>query len=190
MTLKQYRFADAMIFIILAFASSFISEYVYHLMPLKFYYFNLSMLVSLILIVRWGFVGAIAFAVSGIPVLLYRGGSADMIFQVSFYILANLGIGLSILTFKWMNKNKIGHTFIHTLIYLLIAFTGLIILKGLFFIFIGVDPIQMSIQFFWGEAFNMIITVVLFLIIGKLSDGLIGDMTDYILTLQREKEQI
>lgn len=190
MTLKQYRFADVTVFIILAVGISFISEYLYSIMPIKYYYFNLSLLVSLILMVRWGWIGAVAFALSGIPVMVYRGGEANLFFQVLFYSISNLSIGLSWFILKKIDKQQLAKSFRLTLYYLMTAFIGIIVVKGMFMMVVGENPWLSALQFFIGESFNFFITTVLFILISKLSDELIVDMTDYLFQLQGEKSHI
>lgn len=188
LTLKQYRFADSFVFLLLAVGSSILSEYVYSKMPIKYYYINLSLLVSLILIIRWNLIGALAFAISGIPVMIFRGGDGSLWFQIVYYIISNLSVGLIVFIFRWIDKSKIYQSIFFQLMYLGTVFIILSVTKGLTFILVGENPLGVSTQYLLGESFNMITTIILFLLINKLSDGLIVDMKDYIYKAQGEEK--
>ena len=189
MSYAKYKFADLTIFIALALLFSFISEYAYLKINNPLVYLNFGLLISAIAIVRWGFWGSLAYAFSGIPLLIFRSGEAELWFQILYYVFANMTIGISVLLFKFLGKDKIHKSFFHALLFLGVIFISVTIVKGVLLSFLAGDLFGQIYSYFLAESFNMVITVLAFVFINRFSDGLIVDMKSYIISVQREKSE-
>lgn len=188
MSLRQYCFADVMVFIFLAFATSFISEFFYKELPATLVYVNFGLLVSLIVIVRWGLIGVLAYVAAGLPMLIYRSGDAQLWFQIVYYILSNAVLLVLLIFFKWIKREWIHQSIKYASLYLFFAFMIITIFKGVILSLSGINLITAWISYSTAELFNFVMTWIAFIAINQFSEGLIIDMKYYIEQVQGEKK--
>lgn len=189
MSFKNYKFADLVIFSFLALLGSFISEYVFLQLEHPMFYLNFGLLIGAITLVRWNLWGTIPFVLSGVPMLIFRFGSGELWYQILFYVAANATLGLSFISFRFFDKNKIHTSFKFSLLYLMMVFLSVILGKSLVLTFSGEGFFTSVSEYIAAELFTFSITTLAFLFINKFSDGLVVDMKNYILSVQGEKEK-
>ena len=170
----------------MALVASLISEYAYVKISNPMVYLNFGLLISAIAIVRWGFLGTIPYAFAGIPLLIFRSGDASLPFQISYYILANLAIGFSAFTFRFVDKRKIGQSLPHSIFYLLAAFMSVSLAKGAILSLAGDGFVTATYSYILAELFNLVITIIAFVFVNRFGKGLIVDMRTYIIDMQKE----
>lgn len=186
MSLKQYRFADVIVFIFLAFTTSFISEFLYRELPATLVYINFGLLVSLIAVVRWGIIGSITYMFAGIPLLIYRSGDSQLLFQLIYYVFANGAIFLVGILFHFIKRQSIHQSIKYASLYLMFAIVFITVIKGIVLSFSGLNIVTAWISYLTAELFNFVMTYLAFIAINQFSEGLITDMRYYIETIQGE----
>ncbi|MCK7488613.1 MAG: hypothetical protein MZU97_26285 [Bacillus subtilis] len=129
MSLQQYRLADLAVLGVLAFLASLVSELAFRQVTHSLVYVNFGLLIGIIAIVRWNAPGTLMFVLAGVPVFLFRQIPGDFWFQFGFYILANAGIGFSVVLFRYLKKDSVGTTFLGSLAFLSCVYILLVFFK-------------------------------------------------------------
>lgn len=176
MNQKHYKIFDVGFFCVLAFILSLVSELLFKNFKITFYV-DFGILIALIAMMRWNYLGAISYLVYGIPMILFRGH--DVWFSILFYGVIHLLIGLSVVGFKFYDKRRVGKSFLLTLIYILSSYIILILVKSAALLIVNQNILDNLYTYTASMLLSFVLVLLAFYFIGYFSDGLIIDMNDY-----------
>ncbi len=177
MTKNHYKTFDIMFFCLLAFVLSLLSELLFKYLKISFYV-DFGILIALILIVRWGFIGSISYVIYGIPIVLFRGN--ELYFSILNDSLIHMFLGLIVIGFKFYERDLIGKNFFITLIYILSSYLILIIVKSTTMLILNHNLLNNIYMYVASMLLSFVLVLLAFYFIGYFSDGLIIDMNKYL----------
>lgn len=141
------------------------------------FYFDFSIAISLIAMIRWGSVGVVVAALSSVPTMLH----SDMEFfaGVLFYMVGNLSLGVPILVYGSRKRDWIVAEPFRLCIYILLSHLCLAVGKGLAILLLTGENTGI-IDYFGATCFVLVMNVVVCLVL-RLRKDLICDMRYYFL---------
>jgi hypothetical protein len=190
MTLKKYKFIDIVVFIILSVTFELLN---YFATTKWFGDFNLvfmsySIVLSLVCIFRWGYIGSVCALAGGIAACL-SAKSTD-IAQYVAYGLGNLAVLIPALIFqKGIGKKKIQDNKLLQVAYVVASFAVVIFIRctiiSLFqyetFGTTLLNSLQTEIVM---ESMSLVISILIMLILGRKNGKMLVDMVEYVYDVQ------
>lgn len=186
LTYKQYRTADLTIFLVIY----LVIEALLASLSLKFsnvnFTFTLVYAIAAIVTMRWGAFSAIHLALGGVVYALCLKGDA---LSCLGFILGNLFGLLSLITFKFLPKEKITKSFTYSLIYLVIVYLTISLGRAISFSVINkVSFLGMLTSTLTTDVFSLVISIIVILV-ARRQDGLFEDQKQYLLRTQKERNR-
>lgn len=190
--MKKFNFMvfDIVVFSILAIICEFLSVVMFEKLNSSFY-ISLSIMISIICIIRWGVYGSIPAILSGVMsfVLNQQGFLTDqpMIWYegIFYYIVGNAFLTLPLFYYNKDRSRKI-ETMGRFFIFVICCFVSLAVGKGLF-IFIINHAYDGTLAYFSSIGLSMVISIIILLLLKDRTELLL-DMKEYIKEQNMEDE--
>jgi len=168
--LKAYCKIDLSVLIILAIITQ-LSGYILNLkFPEANFYINFSILIGLLAIVRWGYLGVIVYVVAGLSMLFISDTS--YLETILVYPFANAFIILALVFFKLFDVSKLKENNLVLILFILTIFVSVSIGKGIASFILGNQLISSILYYFTVNLFNVVMVYVVLQII-KNKEGLL-----------------
>lgn len=186
MSYKSYKFFDMTFFIFIAIIASVINELAFNKIGKNYFYINLSLLISLIAIIRWRYIGSICFIFGGLVKFFFEK-NMDPIYKFFYYVLANISIFLIPLIFK-NQITKLKDSFKLSIIYIIVSVLIIGIFKALVVFIFEHNFWGFLYQYYAFDIFNTLITNIFYYLIYKFGNDLLSNMKEYLIKMQGENK--
>lgn len=187
MSLKKYKTIDITIFTVIIclveIVNTFVIKYIF---KSEYYALSLVITLTLIVVVRWGIYGIIPAVIASTFSVIINKGSGLHYF---IYLVSCLGFMIPYLFLKIVGHRKVEDSLYLTILYCLIGFISVDLLRSIFAITINGNIAQNFIQFFAFDMFNLIIGLIV-IIIARKQNGIFEDQISYLKRIQAERKKI
>ncbi len=183
----QYKAADIVMFIIIMCLCETVN-----VLALKQWFsspmFSISvmLLVSLVVMIRWGLIGVTLPMVDG---LLYCALLGATVSQYVIYIIGNAFVALVWVILKVFSKEKVTSTWYFTLLYAIAGYAFLVLGRALVAICFGESFLSAMLSTLSGELLNFVFAVVGLLTLRKVESMLVDQKT-YLLKVTEERDTL
>lgn len=137
---------------------------------------SLSLLVTVIAMIRWGVWGSLVYLASNIALLAVHVGEKPLPFLILFYPVAGLFVAAAALAFLVKPRNGIKADKLWFVLFQAGIFILAALGRGIATLIYGEGFLNGVISFWLNNTFSMVATVIISLFLLK-RDGLITDMT-------------
>jgi hypothetical protein len=190
MTLKKYKFIDIVVFITLSVVFELLNYFasVKWFSDFKLVFMSYSIVLSLICIFRWGYVGALCAGFGGLAACAVAG-SNDLV-QYLAYGLGNLTVLIpAFIIQKFIGKKKIQENKLIQVAYVIVSFVVVIGFRCLIISLFNiqefgstfVESIKLETVM---ESMSLLISILIMLIAGRKNGNMLVEMIGYIVDVQ------
>ncbi|MBD5585602.1 MAG: hypothetical protein HDQ88_11005 [Clostridia bacterium] len=185
---NQYKLVDILLFMVIMTALEAVNVFairVWFADSVITFSVSLMFTVSLIVLVRWNWLGAIFPPLHGVLYSAFLGA------PVETYVI--YAVGNSFLLFTWflfkvIPKEKLFSRWYLTLIYPVIAFVLVIFGRALVALCFGNDFLAILGTNFYAESLNAVFALMALLVLRR-ADGMLEDQKTYLKRVAREKDE-
>ena len=171
---------DLIIFSFLAVLFEFLSSYFFDILQSGFI-LSFSLLIYLIMSIRWGMIGIIPYVLSSIP-LIFLDKNLEIYEGILYYGVANIFALIPImiysLVFKHKSRNEIIKSPLYMILYCLATFLSVAIGKGLILLILYQD-LSGILKYLVSMIFTYVLTLIVFYSLTKLNNSIVMDMDLY-----------
>lgn len=183
----QYKLADVMLFLLIMCVCEavniFASKYWF---PDMLFTISVMLLVSLIMLIRWSWLGVIFPVADAVLYCWMNGASAN---QYAIYILGNAFICLTWFLFKLIPKDKLVAGWYFTILYALIGYLLLVLGRATVAVCFGLNFLDVFISMLGAEALNLAFAITGLLILRRFN-GMLADQKQYLTKVTTERDTI
>lgn len=183
----QYRLADIMVFLLIMCVCEAVNIF-----AAKFWFqgmlFTISvmLLVSLVMLIRWNWLGIIFPIADGLLYCWMNGASAS---QFAIYALGNSFICLIWFLFKLLPKEKLVSGWYFTILYAILGYLLLLLGRATVAACFGLSFSEVFVSMLTGEALNLAFAVIGLLIL-RLFNGMLVDQKKYLIKITTERDTV
>ncbi len=172
--------ADLIIFSFLSILFEFLSSYFFNFLNSGFI-LSFSLLIFLIMALRWGIMGIVPFLLSALP-LIAMEKSMELWQSILYYLVANvfavIPIGCYTLFCKGKSRNVMIQSPVYLILFSLATFLSLAIGKWIACIIINQDVASIG-GYFISMIFTYILTILVLYALSRLKNSIVADMDSY-----------
>lgn len=172
---KQFKTVDLVVFSVLALISEFVSIQLLNVFDGAGMVFSFAILITLIAIYRWGYIGSIVYVVAGLGSLFV---STNYGVNILYYPIANIAIVGTVLVFKVLKKEDFKTKGLYLFIYSVVPILFLSISKGLILWIVDGNVFGFT-DYFASQLLTILITFIVLNLVVRV-EGLLEDMNTYI----------
>lgn len=177
-TIEKYKLFDMTLLMALTIFSEVIGKILSDMYPDAGFYLSFSVLIALITIIRWGYVGALPYVVAGcIMVFLESGNIFD---KILLYPVANAFLALTGIYVKKIGVSRIKENSFIALCYVIVGYASVSLGKGITVFFINRTFVEPMVFYFLSNLFNMLMVFIVFMLLKK-KEGLLENMSTYLI---------
>lgn len=183
---NQYKLVDILLFMVIMTALEAVNVLaIRKWFPDMLFSVSLMFTVSLIVLVRWNWLGAIFPPLHGVLYSAFLGASVE---TYVIYAVGNSFLLLTWFLFKVISKEKLFSRWYLTLIYPAIAFVLVIFGRTLIALCFGNDFVATLGSNFFAESLNAVFALMALLVLRR-AEGMLEDQKTYLKRVAREKEE-
>lgn len=183
----QYRLTDLFIFLLIMCVFEMVNVFaIKEWFTGQLFIVSVMLLVTLVVMVRWGWFGAIFPLVDGAVYCWANGATAE---QFGIYILGNAFVALVLLLFLVVPKEKLIGRWYLTVLYAAVAYVCLVLGRATLAAIFGHDFLSSLLQYLSVELLNLGFAVLGLLILRRL-DGMLVDQKKYLLHVSEEQSEV
>lgn len=179
-SIEKYRIFDLTILSILAIGAEILGHVLHIKLPGAGYYLSFAILIAIVAMIRWGAFGAAVYVIAGITMIFMNEG--PVLESILLYPFSYAFIGLSAVSFKFVNRHKMKDNIFVLLVFSIIAHISVSVGKGLAMYLLTGDFIDSFIYFNLTQLFSMVIVGIVLVVI-KNKKGLLVDMKQYLIEM-------
>jgi len=168
--MKKYCEIDLSVLIILAVVTQLMGQLLSQQFPEANYYLNFSILVGMLAIIRWGYLGSIVYIIAGFAMFFISDVSA--IKTLLLYPFANAFIILAINFFKIFKVEKLKENNLILILFIITVFVSVSIGKGVAAFLLGEQLLPTILYYLTINLFNIVMVFIVLQLI-KNREGLL-----------------
>ncbi|MDR3021760.1 MAG: hypothetical protein LBU60_03695 [Clostridiales bacterium] len=182
MTLNKFRIIDISIFCGLAFFLEVVNGIAVGIVG-EVFYLSISVVLSTIALLRWGWYGIIVCFFASFGYLLGNGGQAK---HYAIYLIGSVFLGANLLWFKILQKDTLSKNFFVACLFLVSAF--LFVNLGRYLVaLMFVRDFAIFIDLIAADSLNLVIGIFI-IFIAQRQKGLFVDQRDYLVQLSAKNQ--
>ena len=185
MSFKQYRMIDLLLFLGMYALCEYLVVKAATVWFDEPYSISIMLPMLLIVMMRWSGYAVIHAVLYAVLFVLYQKGSAV---QYLIYIAGNLGMLLALFYVEKVGKERIRHSFMGSVAYLVIGFLLMELFRGIASVVFAGSDIRIILQFLMSDMLSLVFGILVIVVI-RGQDGLFEDQKHYLLRLDSQKEK-
>lgn len=196
MSIETYRKIDLLIFTLLAIILDAINVFAFNAFPLGGFSISLHIILSLISIIRWGYLGSVVAVLGGLSYSIITTFIGENEFSLQLitmekvipYTLGNLFIiACSLYFLKWKKSEIVNQTYL-LILYVISGYVLICLGRSVLGLFFNQDFIFTFKEYGLRELFNAVIGIVIILIARK-QEGMVEDVYEYLVRFQQSEKK-
>ena len=145
---------------------------------------SITLAVVCAVMVRWNLYAGIMAVVGGIATCIASGATVE---QYLIYCIGNVFALIGLLVIKWIGKEKISTKFFAMLLYVFVAYMGMVIGRWLVSLFFGGDFTALLV-YATTDVISLLFAVIILFVLSKC-DGMLEDQKAYLFRQERERKE-
>ncbi len=188
MSKRTYEILDLILLTFITCILDAVNIWAFKKFPFGGFTLSLHVVLGLIAIIRWGFVGTIVAFIGGISYSLFKFGlDLDMLL---IYSLGNILMIINCVFFIKISKKKLVSNNVLLVLYVVCGYLLVSSGRGLVSILLNSlaskDFLIYTSSYFLYEMLNIVVSVII-MFIGRKQDGFIEDMNDYLVRVYKQR---
>jgi hypothetical protein len=191
-SIKQYKLTDLLVFFIIIVAAELLAYYAASLYPSEaFYTFSFMTVITLLVMIRWGWQSIIMAVASALIYCILNGGTWAAYVT---YIAGNSFIMLMLIPLKLIGWEKINKNWFYVVLFVICSWLcvciGRVILCLICYAASGVNFsfVSVLVQFTANDLLSLAMSIAIILALRRF-DGMVENQIHYLLRLDKERRQ-
>lgn len=184
---NQYKLADIMMFLLIMCVCELVN-----ILAIRSWFtgmtFSVSvmLLVSLVVIIRWNWLGVLFPVIDGVLYCLMMGAEG---WQYAVYVIGNAFVALTAVDFLFIPKEKIVGRWWATALYALVAYVLLVFGRSVVAVCFGKSFVGTILATAAAESLNLTFALIGLLVLRRV-EGMLADQKKYLFKVTKERDTI
>lgn len=186
-SIKQYKLTDLFLFAVIL----VVAEVIAHFAAVKFadetvtYLITFTVPVTMLVMMRWGWVSVIYAAADGVLWCLLKGAGWQ---SYLCYGLGNCAVAVLLLMTRFMGKEKISGKWYFSALFVIGGWVAVMLGRSLIGLCVGYSFSQLLKNFCLNELLSLCMAVVIIMVMRRF-DGMFEDQKKYLMRLDEERRE-